>query len=182
MTTTQRELLLAGVAFLVGMLVTFSIVQAPEIENSLSNSEQPEETTMVVDTVSSTEDMLPEEPPCVQGEGEPTVITSITPAIAPVGTPITITGCNLTAYHGDNTTWFERVSDGERGVLQADLFKNYAEVSFSLPGLLCHEVTTYSGNPCSGHMQLDAGIYNVTVMGWEGESDPVTFEVIELTK
>jgi len=124
---------------------------------------------------------------CVDEQEATPVITSISPVSGPVGTKVSISGCNFTGFEGDLEAVFVR-SDGKeiplsggnwsvgygggagRGKIMIVTVASYCE-SGSITG-------SYSGiaSPCQ-KIQATPGVYKVYVTAWGKKSNLATFTV-----
>lgn len=116
------------------------------------------------------------------GESAP-VITSISPTSGPVGTEVTIKGCNLGGFENDHNLVFER-SDGSTiplygGSTGPDTITKVVLESYCESGTV---VGLYSGmeTPCKT-VVATPGVYKVYATAWGKKSNAATFTITSNT-
>ncbi len=113
------------------------------------------------------------------GEALPPVITSIYPKSGPIGTEVTIQGCNLSGFENDHNVVFER-SDGSMiplygGSIGPNTITKVVLTSYCESGMV---VGLYSGKetPCK-KVSATPGAYKVYVNPWGKKSNTASFTV-----
>jgi peptidoglycan hydrolase-like protein with peptidoglycan-binding domain len=108
----------------------------------------------------------------------PPVISAITPASAPVGTPIVINGSGFLGFEADKYFWVKN-SKGTKGVLYGEHDGSETSARATLPTQLCQVDVTYSGKDCPAYLDFIPGTYVIEASGWGGTSNSVNFTVTD---
>lgn len=133
----------------------------------------PTDVTNTEEIVTTTEEIVPT---CVdETEGIP-VITSLTPTSGPVGTEITLQGCNFAGFEGDLNVWIENAS-GTKGIVYSEVGSDAKTMNLKLNGPLCQTDNSYSGMPCEAELELIPGEYKIYTMPWGKKSNEVMFNI-----
>lgn len=112
-----------------------------------------------------------------QKENSASVINSVVPASATVGSHIEIKGSNFVGFAGDVNLWIEN-SAGVKGIIYGDRnSSNENSIRFILPASVCQQDTSYSGLPCPVTLSLAPGNYKIFVRPWNTESNKVDFTI-----
>lgn len=107
---------------------------------------------------------------------DPPVITSVMPASGPVGTKITVQGCNFLGFESDKNLWLKN-SDGVKGVLHGERDGSNVVAKATIPVALCQTDTSYSGLACPSSLNLVPGTYSLQASSYGGMSNSLTFTV-----